>query len=260
MESALVVEGFEALKNKYDINICCFVGDGDSSVHKRLCERFPTKFIKKIECRNHLMRNFDTKMVAIAKNTSLNIISRKMVGKETRRMSIAIRSAVKYRKNENISKNCKVLNLRKDIENIPKHIFGDHTNCANYFCNPAEKKNKESVNMIPTLKKDKTYEEIMKNLNRLTQNSDSLIEDIDSNISEQFNSKVAKFVGGKRINYSTGPSYTDRCLLAVIQHNTGIIFFVIKIISDYYNRQTTEIRPKFLINLSHPSGFLYDPS
>lgn len=225
MESALVVEGFESLKNEYGLNISCFIGDGDSSVHKRLCEKFPTTAIKKIECRNHLMRNFDTKMLAIVKNTSLNIRSRKMVGQETRRMSVAIRSAVKYRKNEDVSKTCKVLNLRKDIQNIPNHIFGDHTKCASYFCKP-DKKNKETVNMIPTLKKDKTYEEIMKNLNRLTQNSESLIEDVDSNISEQFNSKVAKFVGGKRINYSTGPSYRDRCLLAVLQHNTGNFFLI----------------------------------
>lgn len=226
MESALVVEGFESLKEQYDISIACFIGDGDSSVHKRLSERFPTRAIRKIECRNHLMRNFDTKMLAVVKNTSLNINSRKMVGKETRRMSVAIRSAIRYRKNEKLSKTMKVINLRKDIHNIPHHIFGDHTNCATYFCKP-EKKSKDVLNMIPTLKKDKTYDEIMKNLSRLTQNSESLIEDIDSNISEQFNSKVAKFVGGKRVNYSTGPSYRDRCLLAVIQHNTGTFYIFI---------------------------------
>lgn len=222
MESSLVVEGFESLKNQYGINISCFVGDGDSSVHKRLCEKFPTKAIQKIECRNHLMRNFDTKMLALLKNTSLNISSRKIVGQEIRRMSVAIRSAVKYRKNEDLSKTCKILNLRKDIQNIPNHLFGDHTNCASYFCKP-ENKTQETVNMIPTLKKDKTFDEILKNLNRLTQNSESLIEDIDSNISEQFNSIVAKFVGGKRINFSTGESYKDRCFLAVLQHNTGIL-------------------------------------
>lgn len=230
MESALVVEGFESLQKEYGINISRFIGDGDSSVHKRLCERFPTKAIKKIECRNHLLRNFDSKMLALPKNAKLNIRSRKIVGQELRRMSVAIRCAIKYRKNDSIPKTSKILALRNDIKNIPNHCFGDHTRCAAYFCKP-ENKTKETVNMVPTLKKDETFEEIMKNLNRLTQNSESLIEDVDSNISEKFNSIVAKFVGGKRINYSAGPSYKDRCLLAVIQHNTGKFKFSFEISS-----------------------------
>lgn len=38
---------------------------------------------------------------------------------------------------------------------------------------------------------------------------------------ERYNSIIAKYVGGKRINYSLGGSYGSRCATAVVQHNTG---------------------------------------
>lgn len=48
----------------------------------------------------------------------------------------------------------------------------------------------------------------------------SLIHDIDSNIAETYNSVIAKFVGGKRINYSLKNSYGARCAAAVTSFNT----------------------------------------
>lgn len=55
---------------------------------------------------------------------------------------------------------------------------------------------------------------------RLRINAKSLIYDLDSNRVEQFHSLVAKTVGGKRINYSRGQSYTNRNRFAIRQHNT----------------------------------------
>lgn len=43
----------------------------------------------------------------------------------------------------------------------------------------------------------------------------------NSNIVEQFNGIVAKYIGGKRINFSLGKSYKIRMNAAVIQHNNG---------------------------------------
>jgi putative phage-type endonuclease len=54
----------------------------------------------------------------------------------------------------------------------------------------------------------------------LSVHSRSLLHDIDSNVIEQFDSIVAKFVGGKRINYSKGRSYRARYHAAVVSFNT----------------------------------------
>lgn len=116
------------------------------------------------------------------------------------------------------------------MSNIPNHVFGDHSKCDSYFCDPD--KTKAPINNLPSMKESKVLDEIMIHLKRLLNNADSLILDIDSNIVEQFNSIVAKFIGGKRINYSLGQSYGDRCLASVIQHNTGnkIVYYFISFI------------------------------
>lgn len=67
----------------------------------------------------------------------------------------------------------------------------------------------------------KIKEEVNVLVNRLSRNSKSLLFDQDSNVAERYNSIVAKTVGGKRVNFSTGDSYRYRCHAAVIQHNSG---------------------------------------
>lgn len=51
--------------------------------------------------------------------------------------------------------------------------------------------------------------------------SRSQIENVVSNIVKRFNGVIAKFVGGKRINYSLRRSYQTRCAGAVVSFNTG---------------------------------------
>ncbi|KAJ8877089.1 hypothetical protein PR048_021541 [Dryococelus australis] len=73
--------------------------------------------------------------------------------------------------------------LRKDILNSPFHVFGDHSKCSErqYFCDGLPKP--REVNLVQ----------------RAASNASSLILDVDNNMAENYNSVVAKFVGGKRI-------------------------------------------------------------
>lgn len=50
--------------------------------------------------------------------------------------------------------------------------------------------------------------------------ADSLLEDVDNNVCENFNSIVNKQIGGKRINYSQRGSYNIRLNTAVVSHNS----------------------------------------
>lgn len=59
-----------------------FLGDGDSSVTKRLNDRMPygPNFpIRKIECCNHLLRNYATKLSILAKKTEYSLRVRKFI-------------------------------------------------------------------------------------------------------------------------------------------------------------------------------------
>lgn len=81
-------------------------GDGDSTVTRRLKEFIPygpTRLIEKIECRNHLLRNFSTKISAISKNTKYLISLRNFLRTNIIKFPIAIRKELKALEHEKIS-------------------------------------------------------------------------------------------------------------------------------------------------------------
>lgn len=94
----------------------------------------------------------------------------------------------------------KVLDLKEDLRNTACHVFGDHTSCKPYFCNKNTTGDAEN-NFVPDMKKSLLFEAIQKIIYRLVNNAKSLVFNVNSNIAEVFNSIIAKFIGGKRINY-----------------------------------------------------------
>lgn len=57
----------------------------------------PNFIIEKIECRNHLLRNYGTKLAAIGKNTKYPIHLRKHILNNAKRFRTAITKAIDYR-------------------------------------------------------------------------------------------------------------------------------------------------------------------
>jgi len=64
--------------------------------------------IKKIECRNHLLRNFCTKLTALAKRTDYPISIRKFITTNILRFRSDITKAIKYHLKNNSSVEQKV--------------------------------------------------------------------------------------------------------------------------------------------------------
>ncbi|CAD6216493.1 GSCOCG00011338001-RA-CDS, partial [Cotesia congregata] len=62
MEASIIVEGFNCSVEMHGLIYACFVGDGDSNVHKTILDNNPYKdydiMVSKKECKNHLFRNF----------------------------------------------------------------------------------------------------------------------------------------------------------------------------------------------------------
>lgn len=86
------------------------VGDGDSNVIKRLNEVLPygpNFFIQKIECRNHLLRNYAMKLNAMTKKVEYPIGIRKFISSNLLRFRSDITKAISYRK-----ENCVTLQLQ----------------------------------------------------------------------------------------------------------------------------------------------------
>lgn len=219
MESALISEGFKSSEMLHGLIYDKLIGDGDSSVNKALQSNKPYKNvqIEKIECRNHLLRNFRSKILNLSKEKSFDKDVKAVLKTKVKKMSNYVIAAIKFRKTENVSPAEQVNMLKSDICNVGHHIFGDHTNCATYFtCN-----NNGSFNFIPRFEQSPLFDPFMKALRALSYNAGSLIQDVDSNVVEQFNGIIAMLVGGKRVNFSLGNSYETRCFAAVIQFNTS---------------------------------------
>ncbi|KAK4885602.1 hypothetical protein RN001_001873 [Aquatica leii] len=223
MEAMIIAEGFQKSVATHNLIYGRVIGDGDSSVYKKLTALAPygpTFIIEKIECRNHLLRNYLNKLAEILKNSTFPISQRKKITNINTlgRFRNAITKAIQYRKQETQPFASKASSLQNDIKNSPNHIFGDHSSCDSYFCT---KNTETEENLVPELKSSGLFDLIKKINLRLAYNATSLLHDIDTNAVETYNSIVAKFVGGKRINFSLKGSYETRCKAAAISYNTN---------------------------------------
>jgi len=80
MESDIILEGFKQSINMHNLIYNKLIGDGDSSVTKklRIAQPYgPNCLVKKIECKNHILRNYISKindMAAKRKSSSGKVI------------------------------------------------------------------------------------------------------------------------------------------------------------------------------------------
>nr|XP_033323545.1 uncharacterized protein LOC117218921 [Megalopta genalis]XP_033323546.1 uncharacterized protein LOC117218921 [Megalopta genalis]XP_033323547.1 uncharacterized protein LOC117218921 [Megalopta genalis] len=226
MESDAIVEGFTTSIQNRGLVYSVLIADGDSSSYKKILDCDPYKAemvrVKKIECTNHMLRRFCGKLREAAKKTPPGNY-RKAVENTILKMRIAVVKATKYRLKENVPLDQKMNNLRKDLMNIPSHVFGEHKECRElgYFCDRAINGDKD--NLVPHLTKIGTYSRIQEIFQPLLAHAESLLYNGNNNIAESFNSVIAKFTGGKRINWGMSGSYTARCAAAVIQFNTKAV-------------------------------------
>ncbi|KAJ8914141.1 hypothetical protein NQ315_016219 [Exocentrus adspersus] len=105
MESDIVVEGFKASMDMHKLKYLKFIADGDSSVFAKIRQEVPYgNMVHKIECKNHVIKNYGSALYKIKKDTA---------------------------ELENIAQRCIYLNahgttdnLKKDLANGPNHVFG----------------------------------------------------------------------------------------------------------------------------------------
>lgn len=224
MEADIILEGFKS-SEQHGARYFKLIADGDSSTYKALRDlrvyRNPDLFIEKCECVNHLYRNFRTRFNFLTKVTKFKVASRKHITpSKGQGICKGIKVAAKHWRESNLGMVKKISNLEDDIMNAPLHYFGVHDKCKSYFCQKVT--DQGAVDNVNLLKKDGLYYEVL-NLCQtyFAGNAKSLLENNTNNAAEEFNNIVAKYLGGKRINYSLGQSYTARVAIAVVQYNSG---------------------------------------
>lgn len=242
MEADGIVEGFKCSIDMHKIKYKTLIGDGDSSVTSALSQHLPyghCTSINKIECSNHLLRNYCSKLKQLTKKTEnkfglVPVKLRKTLDSNILRLRKAIKGAVDHTsKLPDLTEDQKLNNLKQDLLNSPCHVFGDHENCKAYFC-----KGGSGENLVPEMKKCGLWYDIFSILSLIVTNVESLLMAQTNNIAEQFNSIIAKFIGGKRVNYCLRGSYEMRCYAAAAKQNTG------NLVKTLANQ--TEISTKYL--------------
>ena len=221
MEASIIVDGFKKSMDMYNVKYSKMIGDGDSNVYKQILDSRPYDdlTVQKVECKNHLLRNMCNKLKDLTRASKYgNINLRKKIGSSILRIRSGVNSAIRFRKNSTESPEEKIKNLRKDIMNAPYHVFGEHENCDKYFCTETG----NSMSSVTLLKESGLFYNIMAILQNLSDNARSLLFDATNNVAESYNSVIAKFIGGKRINFCKSNSYKTRCNAAALSFNTPL--------------------------------------
>lgn len=219
MESEILVEGFKRSIEMHQVIYSRFIADGDSSTYAKILKArpYPDITVEKIGCRNHILRNFCNKLQQMKTNTRFEAKQRKMI--TTERILSArkyICQAIKYH-NENRHQDS-IKKLHHDINMSFQHAYSNHDNCNKSVCS------KTSLQVPHEIFKCHIWAQIRSIAGSVASQARSLIEDVDSNVVERFNSVIAKFVGGKRVNYALRRSYQGRCAGAVVSFNSGKIY------------------------------------
>lgn len=151
MEAVIITEGFKKSIENHGLIYNQYIADGDSSTYASIRNSRPYNDVTvgKIECKNHLLRNYCKGLLSIANNTTYHTRARKIIKENYLRIRWGIDSSIKYWTTKDIAFEEKVKMIKQDILNGPYHIFGDHSKCASYFCNDQIKKRNE--NIVPEL-------------------------------------------------------------------------------------------------------------
>ena len=131
MESDILVEGFRQAEQTHGVRYMHLVGDGDSSVLSSIHQKVPEwgRFVRKIECVNHCLKNYRAKLELIVKENPAYKGAGKLTQNQIKRLTAGARAAIRmHAPTRNVEQ------LRHDLRNGPHHVFGDHSKCNQAFC------------------------------------------------------------------------------------------------------------------------------
>ena len=97
METNIVVEGFRQAESTHGVQYVRLVRDGDSSVLTSIHQRVPVwgRFVRKIECVNHAIKNYRGKLEAIVKDRPHFKGAGKLTQKAIRCLTSGCRAAIR---------------------------------------------------------------------------------------------------------------------------------------------------------------------
>lgn len=203
-----------------------FIGDGDSSVYSAILADDPyAEFgirVEKYEDINHKCKG----NVKGIKNLSKKGFSKEekkwynFVSTHSLEIHFEIIDAINRRISQDV--NCSLEEnleiLRDEILNVPYHVFGDRSKCKKFggwSCDGVDAKDEN--NYVPYLEKYGIMTELLDLQKNLCLNTKSLFLKTTTNLVENLNSIICKYIAGKRIAFCFSGSFAGRVNAAVIK-------------------------------------------
>jgi hypothetical protein len=251
MEASIMLEGFKASMEFHGLVYKTLIADGDSSAFFNIKYAYNTPelnniIVEKVECKNHALRRMNVNLAALQKQKNIPSFQKKHL--KNRASSIGKYVAYAIEHNRLLQPATSSSTLQKDILNSLTHCFGLHTDCSEYLCSnmtlivPETLKRASSLihnpkpvkgNIVPILKNTTVWNLMVPVIKRIADLSDSLMHGATTNIAESFQSQVAKFIRGKRVNYSGRGGFNRRVACATMAFRNGPAYY------------TTQYRLKF---------------
>ncbi|KAF2882522.1 hypothetical protein ILUMI_23658 [Ignelater luminosus] len=153
--------------------------------------------VEKIECTNHCVKNFTKQLYKIKNDVKgVAVEARKLLTKGViEKLGTAVQKAIYANAHGDVT------NLREDIRNLVKHVFGNHEACKEYMC---DQHGDISKNIFEKVVSCGAHHHIYGALNLLLAKSHQLIDNETSNKSELFISILTKcYLTGLRFNEGT---------------------------------------------------------
>ena len=227
METDIILEGFKCSVETHGLIYETIITDGDSSVYKGLVDSNVylehNVVVKRVLCSVHLLRNLCKKLRVAAATTQGKsrrvkgfVQARNLIKTNINKIRERVEEVIDLRIKEAKPWEQKIDELRKDILNVPSHIFGEHKECKElgHVCNQGD------VDNVKTLNFHNLYEKVMDAIEFLSRESESLLHKVSNNMAESFNSLIGHALGGKRIFFSQKSSYETRVAAKALQYNT----------------------------------------
>ncbi|CAG9771313.1 unnamed protein product [Ceutorhynchus assimilis] len=214
MEADIISEGFRESIKMHGLKYWHFIADGDSSVHAKIQQTVPYgNEVRKIACKNHIIKNYGTALYKLKNDTTIAAAGRKYLTVNAIKDLENIGTKAIY-----INAHGDVDNLKTDLENGPYHVFGNHLTCNPLYCQCIG----DFSNKVAEMEIAGIFNRITTVLQRIVvSQGHKLIDNETNNRAEMFMSLLCKFNAGKRLNTIQKGSLQTRAYLSGLRYNKG---------------------------------------
>ncbi|KAK3108325.1 hypothetical protein FSP39_005637 [Pinctada imbricata] len=208
MEPFLTVKCLSNLKEK-GLNVKKIVMDDDTITFIRARKSLSPGLTKSSD-RNHVIKNLTSSLMKISQ------ANKEFTNKGVKHFKKCFNYALHQNKGD-------PLNLKKNIDAIVPHSFGDHSQCNDKWCGFLRDENTYKHKTLPNgddLKGPELKQSLQDLFHKFSRNAESLSDLGTSNPNENLNNMISK-KAPKSQHYSGSESLAYRVSAAVAQKNTG---------------------------------------